>query len=303
MRHCQQRQPPPPLQPEGPKDPPYPLPLLRLDLQERVDPPAMENSSFYQGFPIHVKREVVELDSRTPRIRCEGCGGTDFDSGDDGFFYCRGCGGQSQDMLETACADEDVFGDGGGAGALYSAKHVRHTQSQSQPQPLSQFLSQSSAKASKEEIVRSLARNLDGCGVVKEEDRTHEFVDEVYRPMDFGSAPSLDEKAVADGIRLRYVQGMQLMIQMQCKELVEGFGVSPLICGVVGVVWLRYLAVLRVFDEDWADRAIQEAEAAARERCGGKDWTGSHRLDSIVEPDPIRLGPVQIGPIRFKRLV
>ncbi|KAG5584484.1 hypothetical protein H5410_044918 [Solanum commersonii] len=43
-------------------------------------------------------------------------------------------------------------------------------------------------------------------------------------------------------IRLRYVMGLQTMIQMQCKTLVEKFNVSPLIVGLAGPIWLRLLA-------------------------------------------------------------
>ncbi|XP_029123413.2 TATA box-binding protein-associated factor RNA polymerase I subunit B [Elaeis guineensis] len=56
---------------------------------------------------------------------------------------------------------------------------------------------------------------------------------------------------------------MQVMIQLQCEALVERFGVSPLICGIVGDIWLRYVALSRVFDEKWVEKVIAESEAAA----------------------------------------
>ncbi|CAA6664647.1 unnamed protein product [Spirodela intermedia] len=249
----------------------------------------MDNPNFYHDFPFAVKREAEEFQTR-PRIRCEGCGGTDFESGDDGFFYCRDCGGQSQDMLETDCAEDDMFAE---TGALYNNKYVRHGQSQSRPLPLSQSqsqsLSQARSKAAKEEMLRSLARNLGGLGNVKEE-RPHGFDDEFSQPMDFGNVPFPDDKSLADGIRLRYVQGIQLMIQMQCKELVERFGMSRLICGIVGEVWFRYLALRKVFDESWADKAILEAEAAARERHGSKACVCLGQFSAKHDPNTLILG-------------
>ena len=216
----------------------------------------MENPSFQNGFPFGVKHEPVEIEARN-RIRCEGCGGVEFDAGDDGFFYCRDCGGQCNDMLETECLEEDMYAD---EAAVYNARYVRHTQSQSQSMSQAQIRN----KTSKEEILRSLARNL---GNVKEE-KAHGFDDEFSQPLDFGNDPNLDEKTLAESIRLRYVQGMQLLMQMQCADLVKSFGVNSVVCGIVGDIWLRYLAARKVFDVSWVDKAILEAEAAAHERHG-----------------------------------
>ncbi|KAF6159573.1 hypothetical protein GIB67_032344 [Kingdonia uniflora] len=47
---------------------------------------------------------------------------------------------------------------------------------------------------------------------------------------------------------------------VQCEALVEKFQVSPLICGLSGVIWMRYVAASRVFDKDWADDSIAESE-------------------------------------------
>ena len=88
--------------------------------------------------------------------------------------------------------------------------------------------------------------------------------DEVSEPRDFGCGSSCsDEEKLADGIRLRYVEGLQVMLQSQCEILVEKFGASPYIVGIVGPIWLRYVATKRVLADDWPDRVIEESEEAA----------------------------------------
>ncbi|XP_078444417.1 TATA box-binding protein-associated factor RNA polymerase I subunit B-like [Wolffia australiana] len=233
------------------------------------------------------------LDSAARRgVRCGDCGGTDFDGGDDGFFYCRDCGGQTQDMMETECLEDDMFG---AEGAMYNVKFTRH--SQSRQMSLSQSQSQPQSKSSKEELLRSLARNLGSS--VKEEDNTHGFDDEIPLPVDFAQGLCSNEKVMADKIRLRYVQGMQLIIQMQCKELVEKFGVSSLISGIVGEVWLRFLAVKKVFDDSWADKAILEAEASAHERR--KDHTSEE--DGADGSCFLRRKPIYVWVSSLRRMI
>ncbi|RVW25402.1 TATA box-binding protein-associated factor RNA polymerase I subunit B [Vitis vinifera] len=61
-------------------------------------------------------------------------------------------------------------------------------------------------------------------------------------------------------LRIRYVMGVQIMIELQCQALVEKFKASPLICGVAGTIWLRFVATTRVFDDEWADKVIQDSE-------------------------------------------
>jgi hypothetical protein len=61
-------------------------------------------------------------------------------------------------------------------------------------------------------------------------------------------------------IRIRYVMGVQLMVQFQCEALVREFNASPLICGLAGTLWMRFVAGTGVFDDDWADQTIQDSE-------------------------------------------
>ncbi|XP_008788694.2 TATA box-binding protein-associated factor RNA polymerase I subunit B [Phoenix dactylifera] len=206
-------------------------------------------------------------------LYCDGCGGREFEAGDDGFFYCQQCGSQSQEVVATGCADEDILGDGSGTGAVYSLFHHRARKKSDAPS--------AAPKISRDELLRSLTQSLSGSARKREEAepsaaRPYGFDDETSEPRDFGSGPWPDAETLAGGIRLRYVQGMQVMIQLQCEALVERFGVSPLICGIVGDIWLRYLAASRVFDEKWVEKVIAESEAAAaastNSRNGEPEW-------------------------------
>nr|CAD1831073.1 unnamed protein product [Ananas comosus var. bracteatus] len=205
-------------------------------------------------------------------LHCDGCGASEFDGGDDGFYYCRHCGSQSQDVVDTGCADEDVVGDGSGRGALYSFFHHR-----SRPSTAAAAAATPSApKLSREDLLRSLARSVASMKSDDEEgeerggkgegERPYAFEEEEgEEPRDFGAGPGpgADAEAAGAAIRARYVQGMQVMLQRQCEALVEQFGVGPLICGLAGTIWLRYVAASQVLDEGWARKVITESKAAA----------------------------------------
>ncbi|RWV80177.1 hypothetical protein GW17_00058589 [Ensete ventricosum] len=215
-----------------------------------------------------VKRDLPE--DAGPRLFCDACGGVEFDSGDDGFYYCRLCGSQSQDVVDTGYAEEDVFGDAQGSGALY---HIHRHRAQKHSQD------PAAPAISKDDVLRSLSKSLaaGSGGVVKKEQEKelpYGFEDQPSEPRDFGAGPCLDAETLARGIRLRYVQGLQVILQLQCEALVEKFGVSPLICGLAGTIWLRYVASSMVFDEGWGQKVIAESEATvsqSRDDNPGKD--------------------------------
>ncbi|KAL3520510.1 hypothetical protein ACH5RR_018659 [Cinchona calisaya] len=48
-----------------------------------------------------------------------------------------------------------------------------------------------------------------------------------------------------------------LGIVILCKVLVEKFNASPLVVGLVGPIWLRYLAFTRIMPDDWADESLK----------------------------------------------
>ncbi|KAF7851690.1 hypothetical protein BT93_L3204 [Corymbia citriodora subsp. variegata] len=61
-------------------------------------------------------------------------------------------------------------------------------------------------------------------------------------------------------VRIRYVMGLQTMVQLQCEALVREVGATPLICGIAGPIWLRFVASTPVFSDEWADETFHESE-------------------------------------------
>ncbi|KAK1288633.1 TATA box-binding protein-associated factor RNA polymerase I subunit B [Acorus calamus] len=174
-------------------------------------------------------------------IYCDACGGSELDSGGDGFYYCRLCGSQSQDIVDTAPDDTNILAGGGG---IYSLSQRRHP-----PAVASAVPSQTPAPP--------LPVNR---GAV---DTPYGFEDRPSVPLDFGDGGGgsvLEPEVIADGIRTRYVRGLQLMIQLQCEALVDRHGVSPSICGITGTVWLRFLAETKVLSDDWSNEAFESSE-------------------------------------------
>nr|XP_004246715.1 TATA box-binding protein-associated factor RNA polymerase I subunit B [Solanum lycopersicum]XP_010326027.1 TATA box-binding protein-associated factor RNA polymerase I subunit B [Solanum lycopersicum]XP_019071201.1 TATA box-binding protein-associated factor RNA polymerase I subunit B [Solanum lycopersicum] len=80
-------------------------------------------------------------------------------------------------------------------------------------------------------------------------------------------------------IRLRYVMGLQAMIQMQCKTLVEKFNVTPLIVGLAGPIWLRLLAHENVLSDEWAYNVINESESQTQGEGELPQPTGSQKTE------------------------
>jgi hypothetical protein len=147
----------------------------------------------------------------------------------DGFYYCSSCGEQNLDVVDTGAEEGEGIG-----GGIYLASHQR-----SQPipaKPVSQYNTQSSQS--------SYRRKL---GLETDEENVDRFqFDEAspWEPEDFGSKVVNSEDYHKE-IRLRYVLGLQLMIQLQCEALVKEFKVTPLICGLVGPIWLRLITHLQ----------------------------------------------------------
>ncbi|XP_010445524.1 PREDICTED: TATA box-binding protein-associated factor RNA polymerase I subunit B-like [Camelina sativa] len=51
-----------------------------------------------------------------------------------------------------------------------------------------------------------------------------------------------------------------MMITYQCDALVEKFNVTPFIIGLLGPIFLRFVSLSGVFDDGWADKAIEDSE-------------------------------------------
>ncbi|PPS17957.1 hypothetical protein GOBAR_AA02618 [Gossypium barbadense] len=185
---------------------------------------------------------------------CNLCGNVGMADGSDGYFYCLRCGSQADDIIDTGVADEDFIEKGTqGGGALYLASHTRHARQPIPVQPLSQVDPKSL------EFWSRLTEEPGGHDV--NQDGTRDGVGPIGTS-DFGSYPmcAYSYEGYYQEVRNRYVMGMQMMIEAQCEALVEKFNMKPLICGIVGPIWLRFLASTRVFDDGWADEAIHQSE-------------------------------------------
>ncbi|KAL5068902.1 hypothetical protein RYX36_019789, partial [Vicia faba] len=51
-----------------------------------------------------------------------------------------------------------------------------------------------------------------------------------------------------------------IMVELQCEALLKDFKVTPLICGLVGPIWLRFIAKTGVFFEERANKLLLDSE-------------------------------------------
>ncbi|KAG0461280.1 hypothetical protein HPP92_021577 [Vanilla planifolia] len=204
-------------------------------------------------------------DGSNHRFICD-CGGDEMDSGGDGFFYCTQCGSQSQSHIATETDMDDVFGSAGGVGALYSLYNSRAAPRYSVPQA-----NPCSSLSKKNELFRSLMQSADGSAKEESKASPYGFEEKLSSPQDFGYQGWQDPGKAVGVTRLRYVQGLQVMLQLQCEALVENFGVSPLVCGIAMTVWLRYVANSTIFADDWVERMIDEAKFLTTSKVIGKN--------------------------------
>lgn len=159
----------------------------------------------------------------------------------DGFFYCVFCRSQAE-HIRDAGIDED------GVCTQYTPRFSRARPSRApaaDTEPVSQVKS-------------TMSQHLDPSHFLG---NMEEDVNEPNEPRDF--ATPLKNYTLDDyytDIRSRYVKGLQLMMQLQSQALVDKFGVSPLIIGIVGPLWFRFLASTKVMADGWADRAVQDSE-------------------------------------------
>ncbi|KAK2969004.1 hypothetical protein RJ640_007869 [Escallonia rubra] len=195
-------------------------------------------------------------------LACQVCGHVGLDDGANGFFYCQECGSQAVDIRDTA-PDEEIFEDreffntAGAQRRRPTTAVLAEPISQSQPQ--SQFW----------ESLRTQEQNEDvGDGVGP------------TTPGDFGSSPrKLKYEDYYSEIRLRYLMGVQIMIQLQLKALVENFQVSPLIVGLAEPIWLRFVASTRICADSWADDAIHESESQKQGQADDNRHSAKHHSE------------------------
>ncbi|KAF7828058.1 TATA box-binding protein-associated factor RNA polymerase I subunit B [Senna tora] len=205
---------------------------------------------------------------------CQTCGNVGLADGSDGYFYCIRCGSQAEDFVDTGVADEDFVGKGGDTGgAIYLTSHRRQRAQAVKAEPISQL---DSFYDSQTQLFKTLGLddetpqrqgNLQESPIKVEEDLGYGSqlgVAGSSVPEDFGGSsgvrvpPSYED--YYNEIRIRYVMGLQMMIEFQCEALVKEFKVNPLICGLVGPIWLRFVSWTGVFVDDWADQVIFDSE-------------------------------------------
>ncbi|KEH29974.1 TATA box-binding protein associated factor RNA polymerase I subunit B-like protein [Medicago truncatula] len=169
----------------------------------------------------------------------------------DGFYYCSACGEKNLDVVDTGAEEEDAIGAG-----IYLASHQRRTAAPTDAvyvQPISQ------CNPSQSNFLRKLGLEDDSQVKLKAENVDQSQCDP-SNPADFGGSTVVSIEQYYKEIRLRYIMGLQMMIELQCEALVKEFKVTPLICGLVGPIWLRFVSKTGVFDDDWADKAIHDSE-------------------------------------------
>lgn len=207
---------------------------------------------------------------------CGVCGSMDMRSGDDGFSYCNQCGSQSQFFLDEAF-DDDI--------GLFNARFRREKKvtrnaalnSQQQTQTDDVLASQQASLIATQEDFTFLQQasqfgsqfgsqlELSQFGPFSQVQQTPGVgVSQAHMKEDpgdeFGEPGASDSDKMAAKVRKVYVEGMQMLVQMQCEALVQRWGVNPLICGILGPVWMKFLRSTCVFDKGWADEALAVAE-------------------------------------------
>ncbi|GKD39011.1 hypothetical protein Tco_1259218 [Tanacetum coccineum] len=71
------------------------------------------------------------------------------------------------------------------------------------------------------------------------------------KPADFSTeSGTLRDEDYYSEIRMRYVMGVQIMLKLQIKALVDKFNVSPIIFDLVEPIWSKFLASMEVFADD-----------------------------------------------------
>ncbi|XP_071711083.1 TATA box-binding protein-associated factor RNA polymerase I subunit B-like isoform X2 [Rutidosis leptorrhynchoides] len=176
-------------------------------------------------------------------LECETCGFVGLYDGSDGFFYCQRCGTQAEGIRETAADNDDLILTKENVRTIVQRRvPVAKPDLVSQSQPDSQFWK--TLRTQEEEDVNA----GDGVGPTE--------------PADFATGPrTLTYEDYYSEIRMRYLMGVQIMIELQIKALVEKFNVCPIIVGMTEPIWLKFLEKTKLFADDWADEVINESES------------------------------------------
>lgn len=197
---------------------------------------------------------------------CEVCGTGEMVLGETSTPYCRNCGAQSNQFIEEAFDADDAH--------MFAATFVRErgtirNAEQQQPQPamtpFSAFDELLGSVPDVQEVIRLTQGGTQNTSfvTVKTEDFS-QLGSQFGQDYDPTARMSKEELAVA--IRKSYLGGLQRILQLQLECLVKEFGVTPLICGIAGPVWLRFVASTRVLETAWAEEVVTDAEQRERTR-------------------------------------
>lgn len=196
---------------------------------------------------------------------CSVCGSVDLSVGGDGFSYCNICGSQSQFFQDQAFDYDDTH--------LYNARNVRErgiARKESQQVTQEQLQQTLATQASQDDLAFFQSSQF-------QSQYQSQFGDDGLLPFSgiasqqaIGATQSqvdglglgLSEfENLAARVRKVYVEGVQVLVQMQCEALVQKFGVSPVVCGILGPVWMKFVSSTCVFENGWAEEALLVAEA------------------------------------------
>ncbi|PIA37157.1 hypothetical protein AQUCO_03000020v1 [Aquilegia coerulea] len=186
------------------------------------------------------------MDEHEHEHSCSACGEKVGFYEDDGFFFCKHCDTRVEDVMEF---EQENFMEGNSNYRHQNIYRLQNTQVKTETVTL----------LSQPETQQSSYWRSDVYKTPKKEYKE----EEPSIPNDFGGTIDvsvINEEILSAEIRIRYVLGIQYMIQFQCKVLVEKFGVSPFICGLAGVIWMRFVAASRVFDKNWADDTLMDSD-------------------------------------------
>ncbi|KAI3725991.1 hypothetical protein L1987_65788 [Smallanthus sonchifolius] len=225
--------------------------------------PTIEVSSywFHQVHRLHIPLSLSACMADGLGLVCQVCGFLGLNDGSDGFFYCQGCGAQADGIRDTAVDNDDMFFTKENAGITVQRRiAIVKPEPVTQSQPLSQFWESLMTKTDDD------AEAGDGVGPTE--------------PVDFGrGSRTLTYEDYHSEIRMRYVMGVQIMIELQIKALVEKFNVSPIIVGMIEPIWLRFVASTKLLSNDWADEAINESESQVQGETEGVGIRAKHKAE------------------------
>nr|GEV99455.1 TATA box-binding protein-associated factor RNA polymerase I subunit B [Tanacetum cinerariifolium] len=174
------------------------------------------------------------------RLTCKACHHTsEFESDDDVddcFYYCQRCCAKVEGFIYTA-SDNDGMHFTQETSRGYAKRHVVPIV-KTESQTLSQFW-----------------QNLQ-----TQEDNAEAADD--HGPADFPvESGTLCHEDYYSEIRMRYVMGVQIMLQLQIKALVDKFNVSPVILDLVEPIWSKFVASTEVFADHRATKVIRESKS------------------------------------------